>query len=48
MKHLSRPAGAASGATVDAETRARVRAAFAADVARLEQILGWDLAAWKG
>ena len=48
MKHLSRPAGPAKDSPVDDATRARVRAAFAPDVARLEDLLGWDLSAWRG
>jgi hypothetical protein len=46
MKHLSRPAPAAGGAPLDPAARARMAAAFAPDVARLEALLGEDLSEW--
>jgi hypothetical protein len=50
MKHLTRPAGpgAASPAAIDAATRARIGAAFAPSIDRLEALLGEDFAAWQG
>jgi hypothetical protein len=50
MRHLSRPAGGGGGAgadPLDPALRAEMAAAFAADVERLERLLGWDLSEWK-
>lgn len=48
MKYLSRKAGPGKDRAVDTETQARVRAAFMPDMLRLEELLDWDLSAWKG